>query len=163
MYSTLKFFEIFCIVHCTIHQILDILPQRFMVLFFNLFSMLQIKLRGRYVSEIKTTPCNPHKTKLNLIIGEPFEINYFYNTLADLNAEMSFKSGRQEDAQEFLSFLLNRLHDEMVKCLDSLNTKVVETEVDGNDDTDWNLVGKKNRSHITRKVFNLIKILIFRN
>lgn len=108
---------------------------------------------------------------MNLFIGEPFDIHYFYNTLTNMNAEMSFKSGRQEDAQEFLSFLLNKLNDEISRCLDSLspyflknnNLKKSEVNVEMNesdDDDDWNLVGKKNRSHITRKVF-IYKKLFF--
>jgi ubiquitin carboxyl-terminal hydrolase 10 len=115
-----------------------------------------------------------------LIIGEPFEIDYFYSTLADLKAELTFKSGRQEDAQEFLSFLLNRLHEEMIKCLESLNpeslanetsnntsnklnnsvhlTNGSSTSTNGNEHNDneeednWKEVGKKNRAFITRKV-----------
>lgn len=56
-----------------------------------------------------------------LVIGESFECEYFYDVLAKLrSAHMEFKLGRQEDAQEFLSFLLNRLHEEMLKCLDAL-------------------------------------------
>ena len=42
-----------------------------------------------------------HDPKSNLVIGEPFEIEYFYETLASFKAELTFKSGRQEDAQEF--------------------------------------------------------------
>jgi hypothetical protein len=56
-----------------------------------------------------------------LIIGEPFEIEYFYEALAGMKADLKFNVGRQEDAQEFLTFLLNRLHEEMIKCLESLN------------------------------------------
>lgn len=120
---------------------------------------------GRYISEFKTMVRNQNDPKSNLVIGDPFGIEYFYETLAKLKSELSFRPGRQEDAQEFLSFLLNRLHDEMVKCLDSLNTKsnvveqngqyeTVNVNVEPNeeaDDSDWNVVGKKHRSHITRK------------
>ena len=115
------------------------------------------------MSEFKTIVRVQSDSKSNLVIGEPLGIEYFYETLGNLKAEARFKSGRQEDAQEFLSFLLNRIHDEMVSCLDSLNTNlnkiiniqtenevVVETEEP--DDSDWNVVGKKNRSHIIRRV-----------
>ena len=107
-----------------------------------------------------------------LVIGETFEVDYFYETLANLKAELTFKQGRQEDAQEFLSFLLNRLHDEMVKCLESLNQNAnndlndssktngfnshsnhLQEEDEEEEDDEWKEVGKKNRSFVTRKVF----------
>jgi hypothetical protein len=117
-----------------------------------------------------------------LIVGEPFDVDYFYDALQQATANggdaAAFaKTGRQEDAQELLSFLLNRLHDEMVKCLDSLNpvapavaaaTSATSPAVvnnnhgllngagqndakDSNDDDDWKEVGKKNRAYVTRK------------
>ena len=91
---------------------------------------------GRFISEFKVMVRNASSTSSyenatktlstnsgkELVIGGTFEIDYFYDTLANLQqAEPQFKSGRQEDAQEFLSFLLNRLHEEMIKCLESLN------------------------------------------
>ena len=119
-------------------------------------------------------------TSKELNIGEAFEIDYFYETLASLKADLTFKSGRQEDAQEFLSFLLNRLHEEMVRCLESLNPSAVESshtngQVQGqqelntaaadDDQDDWKEVGKKNRAFVTRKVCfqsrDLIKILYY--
>lgn len=76
--------------------------------------------------------------------------------------DFEFK-GRQEDAQEFLSFLLNRLHDEMVKCLESQDSKIIDqingdhcngnNEGDGEEEDDeWKEVGKKNRAFVTRRV-----------
>lgn len=58
-----------------------------------------------------------------LLMGDSFECEYLYDVLKNSQTQMEFKQGRQEDAQEFLSFLLNRLHEEMIKCLDSLNLK----------------------------------------
>jgi ubiquitin carboxyl-terminal hydrolase 10 len=83
--------------------------------------------------------------------------------------------GRQEDAQEFLSFLLNRLHDEMVKCLESQDPAKQQehmaspaaqqngfahaaangTQHDANAEDgadEWQEVGRKNRAFITRRV-----------
>lgn len=126
-------------------------------------------------SSSSTTIIASHNGK-ELVIGEPFDIDYFYSTLADLKAELEFKSGRQEDAQEFLSFLLNRLHEEMIKCLESLNptnpntsasntsnsqqsTHLTngnsnnnnENENNDEDEDEWKEVGKKNKAFITRK------------
>jgi ubiquitin carboxyl-terminal hydrolase 10 len=131
-------------------------------------------------SSASTTIIASHNGK-ELVIGEPFDIDYFYSTLADLKAELQFKSGRQEDAQEFLSFLLNRLHEEMIKCLESLNpanpttttstsssntsnsqhsnhltngnskNNKNENENNDEDEDEWKEVGKKNKAFITRK------------
>lgn len=107
----------------------------------------------------------------DLVIGEALEIDYFYETLSSLKNDQVFK-GRQEDAQEFLSFLLNRLHDEMIRCLESVDAnrqsssapsssaqaqpQATSTQVNGagadlNDD-EWQEVGKKNRAYVTRRV-----------
>lgn len=114
-----------------------------------------------------------------LVIGESFECEYFYDVLSKSQSHMEFRPGRQEDAQEFLSFLLNRLHEEMVKCLESLNppkqqpsqtqqTTLDYTKTNGKsngygenaavnggeiqEDDDWHEVGRKNRAFVTRKV-----------
>lgn len=111
-----------------------------------------------------------------LVIGESFECEYFYEVLAaSRSTHMEFKLGRQEDAQEFLSFLLNRLHEEMIKCLDSLNPNKTEDTLNGhhddggvngsvnggsanghdnheeNEEDEWREVGRKNRAFVTRK------------
>ena len=140
---------------------------------------------GRFISEFKTMVRVQHDNQSKqsnssssfshkeLVLGEPFEVDYFYDTLANLKAELTFKQGRQEDAQEFLSLLLNRLHDEMVKCLESLNQNAniennttnehsktngsattnnhTQEEQQADEDDEWKEVGKKNRAFVTRK------------
>ena len=47
-------------------------------------------------------------------VGPAFEPSYVYKMLHALRNETSFQvAGRQEDAEEFLSLLLNSLHEEM--------------------------------------------------
>lgn len=132
-----------CYVNATLQALLACPP------FYNLIKSIFTKIKkdningklvpcisalGRFIYEFKVMVRNSEQSNKSsgglsiytssgkeLILGEPFEIDYFYETLANLKAELSFKMGRQEDAQEFLSFLLNRLHEEMVKCLESLN------------------------------------------
>jgi ubiquitin carboxyl-terminal hydrolase 10 len=57
---------------------------------------------------------------------------------------------RQEDAQEFLSFAMDRMHDELLKLNgNGLNSKegMVVSSVD---DDAWETVGRKNKSAIVR-------------
>lgn len=174
-----------CYVNATLQALLACPP------FYNLIKTIYSKVKssnvglnnvpcisalGRFICEFKVMVRSANQSdqiKLvasngkELFIGESFEIDYFYDTLANLKAELTFKSGRQEDAQEFLSFLLNRLHEEMVKCLESLNAanqqlhqqqqqsdeyanangkSVPNEEVnhnDNNDEDEWKEAGKK--------------------
>lgn len=163
-----------CYINATLQALLACPP------FYNLIKSIYQKIKGsnqnmksvpcltaigRYIAEFKTMVRVQNDPKSNLVLGEPFEINYFYDTLRSLKTELTFKSGRQEDAQEFLSFLLNKLHDEMVKCLDSLSSNtnnqketasnndlsIMNSNLEETDNSDWNVVGKKNRAQITRK------------
>ncbi|ONM60463.1 Ubiquitin carboxyl-terminal hydrolase 24 [Zea mays] len=57
---------------------------------------------------------------------------------------------RQEDAQEFLSFAMDRMHDELLKLNgDGLNSKEGMV-VSSADDDAWETVGRKNKSAIVR-------------
>ncbi|CAF0796641.1 unnamed protein product [Brachionus calyciflorus] len=136
-----------------------------------------ISALGRFINEFKIMVRSSNSSdqiKLSasngkeLILGESFEIDYFYEALSSVKSEITFKSGRQEDAQEFLSLLLNRLHEEMIRCLESLNQTENgdNTHLNGNKSNEinnntnnleeneadeWKEVGKKNRAMITRK------------
>ncbi|KAK1678197.1 hypothetical protein QYE76_039045 [Lolium multiflorum] len=55
---------------------------------------------------------------------------------------------RQEDAQEFLSFAMDRMHDELLK-LNGSNSKEGMV-VSASDDDAWETVGRKNKSAIMR-------------
>ncbi|CAG8572304.1 993_t:CDS:10 [Paraglomus occultum] len=78
--------------------------------------------------------------------GNPFVPEYVYDAVRSLNRFDSMK-GRQEDAEEFLGFLLDGMHEELVAALSNNESDVKENAVDGNA---WLEVGPKNRTNITR-------------
>ena len=69
--------------------------------------------------------------------------------------------GRQEDAEEFLTFLLNGLNDEMVALFKSVDKQPPRAEnggegggggdVDTDEEDEWQEVGPKNKSVVTRR------------
>lgn len=71
--------------------------------------------------------------------------------------------GRQEDAEEFLSSLLNGLHDEMIAAIKVANQEDNSAATNGDcnndeeaaDDSGWEQVGPKNKSVITRSVVSV--------
>lgn len=91
--------------------------------------------------------------------GPPFEPVYIYDMLSRL--KLNAFEGRQEDAEEFLSCLLNGLHDEMLAAISnvegSLNNGLVATngelenqEDDGLEDESWKVIEKRNKYSVTR-------------
>lgn len=87
--------------------------------------------------------------------GRPFSPIMFETILKkftpDQRSGMSARP-RQEDAQEFLSFLMDQMHDELLK-LDghSLNSNGGHLAlISASDDDGWETVGPKNKSAITR-------------
>jgi len=97
-------------------------------------------------------------------ILEPASIyNYLLNSLSPTD---TFKvvEGRQEDAEEFLTFLLNGLNDEMLALFKSVDeSQGQETvgsadmdaaavpEEDEEEEDEWQEVGPKNKSVVTRR------------
>ncbi|XP_010246627.1 PREDICTED: ubiquitin carboxyl-terminal hydrolase 24-like [Nelumbo nucifera] len=59
---------------------------------------------------------------------------------------------RQEDAQEFLSFIMDQMHDELLKLEDqfSSSTTAKASLVSNVEEDGWETVGPKNRSSVTR-------------
>ncbi|XP_039359264.1 ubiquitin carboxyl-terminal hydrolase 10 isoform X3 [Mauremys reevesii] len=100
--------------------------------------------------------------------GAAFEPTYIYRLLTVIKSSLSEK-GRQEDAEEYLGFILNGLHEEMLtlkKLLSPHNEKICvsngpETQsVNEEEDQDeqgegsedeWEQVGPRNKSSVTRQ------------
>ncbi|RCV14375.1 hypothetical protein SETIT_2G420600v2 [Setaria italica] len=71
------------------------------------------------------------------------------NFTPDVPAGISARP-RQEDAQEFLSFAMNRMHDELLKLNGNVSNAKEGMVVSSADDDAWETVGRKNKSAIVR-------------
>ena len=56
---------------------------------------------------------------------------------------------RQEDAQEFLSFTMDQLHNELL-CLEGASQNSANHTTMASEDDDWETVGPKNRTAVVR-------------
>ena len=126
-----------------------------MIAFFNRFEPVEvIHAPGRRESE-------------EVNYGAPYEPKCVYEVLSVMKSSLSEK-GRQEDAEEFLSFLLNGIHDELVALNklaeqqpgsatpeltngDAGHDSEVEMAATTDDEDSWEEVGPKNRIRTTRK------------
>ncbi|XP_050970696.1 ubiquitin carboxyl-terminal hydrolase 10 isoform X1 [Labeo rohita] len=130
----------------------------------------------RLVNEFSNMPV-PSKAKQqaagekimkDLRVGAAFEPTYIYKLLTLIKSSLSEK-GRQEDAEEYLGFTLNGLHEEMLalkKLISPQEEKAptpngpesqpgveedpAEKEEEGSDD-EWEQVGPRNKTSITRQ------------
>uniref|UniRef100_A0A1I8JS64 ubiquitinyl hydrolase 1 n=1 Tax=Macrostomum lignano TaxID=282301 RepID=A0A1I8JS64_9PLAT len=105
---------------------------------------------------------NPRK----LTSGQPYTPHQAYQLVSAESAAMpsrgtELRAGREEDAEEFLSHLLNSLHDELAKATGDGSShsngqangdKTAQAEADAETDVadEWQCVGPKNRSAVTR-------------
>ncbi|KAI4829865.1 hypothetical protein KUCAC02_001525 [Chaenocephalus aceratus] len=100
--------------------------------------------------------------------GSPFEPTYIYRLLTLIKSSLSEK-GRQEDAEEYLGFTLNGLHEEMLalkKLISPQEEKAptpngpesqpgveedaADKDEEGSED-EWEQVGPRNKTSITRQ------------
>merc|ERR1712012_1412711 len=102
------------------------------------------------------------KKNEDLPVGMTFEASSIFQLLLSLTSDtFKVEEGRQEDAEEFLTFLLNELNDEMLALLKLLiiddqdeeqDDKNEANEVDEDDNDEWHEVGAKNKSLLARRV-----------
>ncbi|PKI62987.1 hypothetical protein CRG98_016626 [Punica granatum] len=112
---------------------------------------------AEFISDFET-PGSPRKEKKDpspIDIGQPFSPAMFevvlHNFTPDVRNSISGRP-RQEDAQEFLSFVMDQMHDELLKiggqsCLSNdRKSSLLSTA----EDDEWETVGPKNKSAVTR-------------
>ncbi|KAI3697481.1 hypothetical protein L6452_30542 [Arctium lappa] len=110
---------------------------------------------AEFISEFKMPAGASSKDMNPMQVGRPFSPAMFEVVLKKFTPDVpSSISGRprQEDAQEFLSFLMHQMHDEL------LNLEGQSSSASGNgsslvssiEDDDWETVGPKNKSAVTR-------------
>ncbi|KAK1427775.1 hypothetical protein QVD17_16470 [Tagetes erecta] len=109
---------------------------------------------GDFIFEFKM-PAGSSKDMNHMQTGRPFSPAMFEVVLKNFTPDIPNSiSGRprQEDAQEFLSFIMHQMHDELLK----LEGQVSNANGNGSslvssvEDDDWETVGPKNKSAVTR-------------
>ncbi|KAI1389452.1 cysteine proteinase [Hypoxylon trugodes] len=95
--------------------------------------------------------------------GEPFTPEFVYDAIRKLPRFASMRRGHQQDAEEFLGFLLEALHDECAQVMRHLPESTATTAANSSaatpaavsptsapDTNDWLEVGRRQRAVITR-------------
>nr|GMD59584.1 ubiquitin carboxyl-terminal hydrolase 24-like [Ipomoea batatas] len=150
-----------CFLNATVQALLSCTP----------FVEILQRLRVRNISKVEyptiasfsgfiahfTIPSSSNATKKDvndIEIGMPFSPTMFEMVLKNFTPDVPATfSGRprQEDAQEFLCFIMHQMHDELLKLegqsnLDGGKSSLVSLE----EDDGWETVGPKNKSAVTR-------------
>ncbi|KAG0453422.1 hypothetical protein HPP92_024726 [Vanilla planifolia] len=98
---------------------------------------------------------NPKNEREGVEEGKPFNPIMFETVLSNFTSDIPrsmVARPRQEDAQEFLSFVMDQMHDELLK-LDGHSTSPNGERLpifSASNDDGWETVGPKNKSAITR-------------
>lgn len=111
----------------------------------------------RFVHEFPHMQIVNSTSKDDFPVGSAFEPIYIYKMLSVIKSVCV--KGQQEDAEEFLSCILNGLHEEMLTVMKSLQSHnshacngnvTVNGHLDENEEEAWQLIGPKNKSMVTR-------------
>ena len=101
-------------------------------------------------------------------VGEPFAPEFIYRALQQYRRNAAVM-GRQEDAEEYLGFLLDGLHEEFLSVIKKQKAEGLDAQgspkskktatdfgelkaANTDDDSDWLEVGPKNKTAVTRDV-----------
>ncbi|OAA53099.1 Peptidase C19, ubiquitin carboxyl-terminal hydrolase 2 [Cordyceps fumosorosea ARSEF 2679] len=119
-----------------------------------------------FMHEYKVLKSAPSNEQLRKVIrgdeieryGEPFTPEFVYEAIRQLSRFASMRRGHQQDAEEFLGFLLQSLDDECTLVMNNASQTSSQTarseagSVDGSVDPsgDWLEVGRKRRAAVTR-------------
>nr|VDD05059.1 unnamed protein product [Brassica rapa] len=112
---------------------------------------------SEFISELDVPSSSSFRNNVAVVeSGRPFTPAMFEGVLRNFTPDvLNNMSGRPrfEDAQEFLSFIMDQMHDELLKLrevspkLTASKSSVVSS---ANDDDEWETVGPKNKSAVTR-------------
>uniref|UniRef100_A0A8C9JVT2 Ubiquitin carboxyl-terminal hydrolase 10 n=1 Tax=Panthera tigris altaica TaxID=74533 RepID=A0A8C9JVT2_PANTA len=171
-----------CYINATLQALVACPPMYHLMKFIPLYSKVQrpctstpmIDSFVRLMNEFTNMPVPPKprqalgdKIVRDIRPGAAFEPTYIYRLLTVIKSSLSEK-GRQEDAEEYLGFILNGLHEEMLnlkKLLSPNNQKLTvsngprspsvhEDERDepgeGSED-EWEQVGPRSKTSVTRQ------------
>ncbi|XP_006888932.1 PREDICTED: ubiquitin carboxyl-terminal hydrolase 10 [Elephantulus edwardii] len=171
-----------CYINATLQALVACPPMYHLMKFIPVYSKVQrpctstpmIDSFVRLMNEFTNMPVPPKprqalgdKIVRDIRPGAAFEPTYIYRLLTVIKSSLSEK-GRQEDAEEYLGFILNGLHEEMLnlKKLISPNTEKLsvsngpqsplvndeeqEEPGEGSED-EWEQVGPRNKTSVTRQ------------
>ncbi|CAH2077416.1 unnamed protein product, partial [Thlaspi arvense] len=112
---------------------------------------------SEFISELDAPSSSSFRNNVAVVeSGRPFTPAMFEEVLRKFTPDvLNNMSGRprQEDAQEFLSFIMDQMHDELLKLREQflkLTTSKAPVVTSADDDEEWETVGPKNKSAVTR-------------
>ncbi|XP_074041279.1 ubiquitin carboxyl-terminal hydrolase 10-like [Leptinotarsa decemlineata] len=94
--------------------------------------------------------------KVSINTGIPFGPTWIYKMLHNMRTD--WIDGRQQDAEEFLGFLLNELNDEMFELNELVKNYIkdekplVDSALSNDSNNLWNIIESKNKGHSTRRI-----------
>nr|XP_044616768.1 ubiquitin carboxyl-terminal hydrolase 10 isoform X2 [Equus asinus] len=171
-----------CYINATLQALVACPPMYHLMKFIPLYSKVQrpctstpmIDSFVRLMNEFTNMPVPPKprqalgdKIVRDIRPGAAFEPTYIYRLLTVIKSSLSEK-GRQEDAEEYLGFILNGLHEEMLnlkKLLSPSTEKLTisngpkshsvnedeQEEPDEGSEDEWEQVGPRNKTSVTRQ------------